>query len=397
MDDTRNKVKSSNRRILFIIDSLGVGGAEKSLLSLLSLLDKQRYQLCVWILHRGGQLEQFIPDGVEVMKQPSYSIKDKLLNSISHYIYAIVYRFQSLVGIKRHLAETLWRSSGWAMKVPKEEFDVAVAYQQGIPTYLLVMKIKSKCKIGWVNTNMIEAGYDMQFNKRFYELLDKIIVVSPELQKKELIIYPQYSKKISVVSDILSPTIIHRMAFEYKPPFHENPDSTVIVTVGRLVPPKQLALAIEAAHLLKEDGLSFRWYIIGEGSERLKLQNLIQQYKLEDEVILTGMLTNPYPYMANCDIYVQTSAFEGYGLTIAEAKILGKPIVSTNFDVVHDQLEHEVNGLITDMNAVSVAECVFRMATDNVLRQRIVDNVLKEENTTAITEINKVEALFDED
>ena len=396
MDDTINKVKPSSRRILFIIDSLGVGGAEKSLLSLLSLLDKQRYQLCIWILHRGGQLEQFIPDGVEVMKQPSYSIIDKVFNSISHYLYAIVYRFQSLVGIKRHLSETLWRCSGWAMKVPKGEFDVVVAYQQGIPTYLL-HKVNARKRIAWDNVNMKNAGYDMHFNEYFYVEIDKIVTVSQELLTLMLNAYPSLKDKLVCVYDILSPLLIHQQAMKDVDVIRDKKGITILATVGRLVPQKQMALAVEAAYRLRLKGLFFRWYIIGEGSERLKLQNLIQQYKLEDEVILTGMLTNPYPYMANCDIYVQTSAFEGYGLTIAEAKILGKPIVSTNFDVVHDQLEHEVNGLIADMNAESVAECIFRLATDNVLRQRIVDNVLKEENTTAITEINKVEALFDED
>ena len=98
-----------------------------------------------------------------------------------------------------------------------------------------------------------------------------------------------------------------------------------------------------------------------------------------------------------CDIYVQTSSFEGFGLTIAEAKILGKPVVSTNFDVVHDQLRHEHNGLIADMTAASLADNIIRLINDNALRQRIIDNVKAETNTTAKTEIKKVEKLLDED
>ena len=114
-------------------------------------------------------------------------------------------------------------------------------------------------------------------------------------------------------------------------------------------------------------------------------------------MILLGMRTNPYPYMAHCDIYVQTSSFEGFGMTIAEAKILGKPVVSTNFDVVHDQLVHEQNGLIAEMTPESVADSVIRLLTDNSLRGRIVDNVKKEENITYITEVKKVEKILDED
>ena len=100
--------------------------------------------------------------------------------------------------------------------------------------------------------------------------------------------------------------------------------------------------------------------------------------------------------MAACDIYVQTSRFEGFGLTIAEAKILGKPVVSTNFDVVHDQITHEKNGLISEMNAESLSEQIIRMIKDETLRKSIIKNVQAEENTTYITEVKKVERLLDE-
>ena len=109
------------------------------------------------------------------------------------------------------------------------------------------------------------------------------------------------------------------------------------------------------------------------------------------------MKTNPYPYMACCDVYVQTSLFEGFGLTIAEAKILGRPVVSTNFDVVHDQITHGENGLIADMTPESVAENIIRLFEDDDLRNHIIANVKKEENTTYISEVEKVEKLLDAD
>lgn len=384
--------------VLLIIDSLGIGGAEKSLLSLLSLLDSSKYQLCLWIRHRGGQLESFIPDHVEILPELSYTWIDKLLMKIGQTIYSIVYRLQRLTGIKRHLAETFWKCTGWAMKVPDGEYDVAVAYQQGIPTYLLTEKVKARRKIAWDNTNMVSAGYNMHFNEQFYAKLNYIVTVSHELQTLMQSYYPQFKEKIGSIYDILPPSLIRMQAYAYYPSLDKTTeDETILVTVGRLVPLKQYDLAIETAHLLHEKSFPFRWYIIGEGSERLHMERLIKEYRLERFVILTGMMTNPYPYMAQCDIYVQTSAFEGYGLTIAEAKILGKPVVSTNFDVVHDQLLHEHNGLIADMTAESVADNIIRLICDDTLRKKIIENVKAETNTTAETEIKKVERLLDED
>ena len=146
---------------------------------------------------------------------------------------------------------------------------------------------------------------------------------------------------------------------------------------------------------MKERGVEFVWFFIGDGEERLNIENLIKIYNLQKYVILLGERTNPYPYMAQCDVYVQTSSFEGYGLTIAEAKILGKPVVSTNFDVVHDQIKHEHDGLIAEMTPESVADNILRLINEKDLRNRIIASVNKEKNTTYMTEVEKVEKLFD--
>jgi glycosyltransferase involved in cell wall biosynthesis len=174
-------------------------------------------------------------------------------------------------------------------------------------------------------------------------------------------------------------------------------NTITIVTTGRLALPKNHILAVKAAKILRDKGVDFKWLFIGEGSERPKIENLIKEYALSDQVILFGMRSNPYPFMARCDVYVQTSSFEGFGLTIAEAKILGKPVVSTNFDVVHDQLKHGENGLIAEMTPESVAENIIHLLEDDNLRNQIVANVKREKNTTFISEVEKVEKLLDAD
>ena len=117
---------------------------------------------------------------------------------------------------------------------------------------------------------------------------------------------------------------------------------------------------------------------------------------LKNEVKLLGMKTNPYPYMAQADIYAQTSRYEGFGMTIAEARILGIPVVSTNFDVVYNQITHKKNGLIAEMNGVKIGEQILRLIQDNELREHIKSTLLKEENLTSQTEVRKVEKMIDE-
>ena len=383
------------RQVLFVIDSLYIGGAEKSLVSLLYQLNPQKYEIHLWIMCRGGELEALLPKEVVVISSPFYSIIEKILYRFSLLSFSAAYRLLKHTGIKKHSAEILWKCTGWATKVPTIHYDVAIAYQQGLPTYIVTKKIHAKNRIVWDNTNLPAAGYDMSYNGRFYAKANHIVTVSRDLHTLMTTSYPQYREKIHCVYDILSPSFIQQQAL-FENPITET-EGIIIVTVGRLEHYKHHALAVKTARILRDKAISFQWYFVGEGSERPHLESLIAEYGLQKHVILVGKQLNPYPYIYRCDVYVQTSSFEGFGLTIAEAKILGKPVVSTNFDVVHDQLRHEENGLIAEMTPESIANNIIRLIEDEPLRQRIINNVKAEKNTTAETEITKVEKLLDED
>ena len=206
---------------------------------------------------------------------------------------------------------------------------------------------------------------------------------------------PEFSNKYQVVYDVLNPNVIHELSMEPVQNLRTSKDEWIIVTTGRLVPPKGYDIAVNAASLLKRSGLNFKWYIIGDGPERINIEKWKQEMGVDSEVILLGEQKNPYAFMSQSDIYVQPSKFEGFGMTIGEAKILGKPIVSTNFDVVYNQLTHEVNGLVSNMNGESIAENILRIIQDSSLREFIIENIKTEKNETSISELAKVEKLID--
>ena len=121
---------------------------------------------------------------------------------------------------------------------------------------------------------------------------------------------------------------------------------------------------------------------------------MISRLDLTDRVILTGSKTNPYCFMKAADIYVQTSRNEGYCLTIAEARILGRPVVSTNFPMVYDQIRDGWNGLIADMTPEDVADKIMMLIRNDELRKAIEENLSRESNTTSITEPLKLQHLI---
>ena len=373
------------KKVLFIIESLTCGGAEKSLISLLPLLDYSKVQVDLMLMERGGVFEQYVPKDVNVVDFP-------LLSGSCPLLYQMWFSILLRIMKKRHGAEVRWIAMNGAYEVFEKEYDVAVAYQQGFPTYYVAEKVQAKRKYAWVNVDLKSAGYNEAFNRKFYDLYDKVVPVSDvlcEMMKKT-----NYTDvdKLCTVYDILNVDLIRRMSLEKVEIISHH--TTIIVTTGRLAPQKNYPLAVETAALLKKKGLSFVWYFVGEGSERGRLEDLIRSNALEEQVKLVGMTPNPYPYMARADVYVQTSSFEGFGLTLNEARILHRPVVSTNFPVVYNQIKDGENGLISEMNPEIVTEKIMMILNDEKLRNRLIEGTEKEVNLTAETEPMKVMELL---
>jgi glycosyltransferase involved in cell wall biosynthesis len=385
----------TKKKVLFIIDSLVCGGAEKSLISLLSLLTRERYELYLWLRNPVGAFMSWVPEDVIMVEQPSYTFAGQIKRKMANCIYSLAWRWNQLTGKREHKAETLYKCTGWAMKVPEGSWDVVIAYQQGIPTYLVADKFDGCKKLAWMNVNIVNAGYSPAFNVPFYGKMNGIVPVSDVLHRLLRNVFPAYTDRFHVIYDILNPDTIKKLASENVRQIKTDDGKWVLVTVGRLAVQKNYLLAVEAAAELKKRGVDFIWYFIGEGSERIRIEKRVEELEVQEQVKLLGEQMNPYAFMRQADIYVQTSSFEGFGLTIAEAKILGKPVVSTNFDVVRNQLTHEKNGLIAEMSGKSIADYIYRLMMDETLRNRMVNEIKQEKNTTYLTEVRKVEQLID--
>lgn len=383
------------KKVLFVIESLGCGGAEKSLVSLLSLLDRQKYDLSIWMIHPKGAFRCLLPDGVTVIEPPRYNVFESMFFRLSAVMYSFLRHLNHLIGKSEYWGETYYKSRGWAIKTPKGKWDVVFAYHQGVVTYLVADRFHDCKKVGWVNADIFKTGYNIRYNAKFYRKYDCICPVSDTLHGLLDEHMPEFSGKYLTVWDIINPRVTRDLSKQPVLNLRSSSDESVFVTTGRLHVLKGYDIAIEAARYLKNKGLKFKWYFLGEGPERNSIENSVHSLDLLSEVILLGLQTNPYPYMAQADVYVQTSRHEGFCMTIAEAKILGLPIVSANFDVVYDQIEHEKNGLIAEMDGKKIGEQILRLVQDNQLRERIKSTVQKEENTTCQTEVKKVEALID--
>ena len=110
--------------------------------------------------------------------------------------------------------------------------------------------------------------------------------------------------------------------------------------------------------------------------------------------MLLGTRANPYPYIKCSDIYVQTSKLEGYGLDMAEARMLNTTVVTTLFDAVYAQMGEGENGLVVDMTSEAVADGIERLIKDKELYEHIVE-YQKQEKKGNYEEIDKFYTLIE--
>lgn len=370
------------KTVLFIIDSLTCGGAEKSLISLLPLLDYSKIEVDLMIVHRGGVFEDYVPEQVHIVDFPN---PKGLWTEICLVGFRIIRRLFP----NRHGAELRWQVMSSTYRELDKTYDVTIAYQQGFPTYYLSEKVKAAKKYAWVNVDLEKAGYRTAFNRPFYDKMDRVVPVSDRLC--EMLKESDYvnGSKLYTVFDILNVDLIKKMSHETIQTKTTSKD-LIIVTVGRMVAQKGYDLAVASAKILKANGISFKWYFVGDGGMRSAIEQMISESEQEEYIVLVGMTPNPYPYMAMADIYVQTSKFEGFGLTLNEARILNKPVISTNFPVVYNQIRDGENGLICEMTPESIAAKIMLLASNVQLREKLIDATRTEVNTTSITEPQKV-------
>lgn len=394
----------SKTKVFFMINSMGVGGAEKSLSSLLSLFDYERYDVYLQMINRGGVFEKLLPEEVHILPGLPYydycskPLAKQMLGGNPRYIKArfkVSYKLRKNArsGNPLHATQAFWAGARDVFDVLPDAYDVAIAWGQGTPTHFVAEKVRAKKKIAWVNADYEAVGHNKEFDMELYGKFDCIVGVSDNLTKKLKEVFPEYAERITTVYDINSSSLIQKMAQEKAD--LSGVHGVKIATAGRLVQLKGYDIAVEAAQLLKEKGIEFTWLVCGDGPERQHIEFLIARYGLKESFILLGAKANPYPYMNAADIYVQTSRFEGYCLTLTEARILNRPCVTTRFDVVYDQMKDGENGLVVDMNPEAVAKGIIRLIHDQALYAHI-QSYLQTEKKGNEEEVERVYTLIDE-
>lgn len=392
------------KKLLFVIESLGIGGAEKSLVTLLNLLDYTKYEVDLQLFSYGGELEKMLPKQVNLLQPLPYyeSLKESLRTYSFHnplkytkarLAYSTEIRKNELTNPEK--AVVFWKTSHNCFEQNEKEYDVAIAYAQGTPTFYVADCVKAEKKYAWVNVTYKPDGVYREYILEKYHCFNKIVCVSDTTQSLFEEWFPELKGFTTVIRDIMDVDIISQMA-EWKSDAEQDMagGSIKLLTVGRLVKQKGYDIALDACEILKNRGLSFRWYILGKGYLEEEIRKVINEKQLNNHMVLLGTHSNPYPYFRQADIYVQTSRFEGFGIAIAEARILNVPVVTTEFDAVYTQMVNGENGLVVSVNAEAIADGVERLVTEKALYDHIKEYQSQEKKGNT-EELNKFYQLIE--
>lgn len=388
------------KRILIVINSFVIGGAEKSLVSLLGLIDYNKYDINVQVINNVGEFKQFVNNNANFLPAPEFveycklPLSKQVLN-FKYFKYRILLskalRDNKKNSLKKHESEVYWQACQNVFEELNDEYDLAIGWGQGVPVKFVADKVMAEKKAVWINADYEAVGHKREDDLDNFGKVDYIVSVSDKQNENMLRLFPEYKEKCRVIYDINNAVLIEKMADEST--VLDEYNGLKIVTVARLNSQKGYDMAVDAAKILKDKGIKFKWYAVGEGPLRPQLEKQIDNLKLQDDFILLGAKANPYPYMKACDVYVQTSRFEGFCLTLTEARILNKPCVTTEFECVYNQMIQEKNGLVVEMNAQSIADGILKMINDDTLRNSIVKYVRNEKKGN-VEEIEKIYQLL---
>lgn len=374
MGETTLRSKAmSKKNVLFVAHHLTIGGVQKSLVSALNYIDYESNNVTLYIRKNRIDLLPYINDNVKVIAN----------NDRHHYYrypYAVLLQLaQKMKGLfkkdttsietklKKYIHD---KRKAYEKKhyFESKKYDVAVAYCEGYPSEFVMDCVTSDRKIMFFQSS-VDSNHTI--HQRIMPQFDAIIVEHPDIKKALTRWYQGISSLVQVLENYTDYSFIKKLSQE-KAVSNGN-DVFVLCTCSRFSPEKGLDLAVEAAKILKDRGINFIWYLVGDGLEKEKIDKFVEANQLQKYIIMPGMQKNPYPYMSACDIYVQPSREEALSISMLESQVLCAPMVSTKTAGGLAMIQEGVNGLLADINAEALANTIENLIQNDDLRNSIKD------------------------
>ena len=321
------------KKILFLIHDLSLGGAEKVLVNLVNNFDYSKFDVTVIALFGGGVNEKFLSPQVR-------------------YKYIFKKPFPANSHIMKLFSPKLLHKL-----FIKEKYDFEVSYLEG-PSARIISGCNDKntklvCWIHGVQNTAQKAAFafrNYKESKKCYQKFNKIICVSESVKNDFVNIFPQHNN-VEVLYNTNETEKIVKLKDEAIDNKNFKIDGIKLCSVGRVIPIKCFDKLAKIHKKLRDNGYDIYTYILGKGSETEKIKAFCVENNIDDSFVFLGYDTNPYKYLAQCDMFVCSSEVEGFSTAATEALIVGTPVVTNLVAGMKEMLgENNEYGVIAENN-----------------------------------------------
>lgn len=391
------------KKILIISHAMEIGGAERALLGLLNSFDYQNYSVDLFLCRHEGELLSLIPQEINVlsMNRAKYlAVPIKVL--IKNLQFSMTYGRLKAKILSKHFIKKLNLHSENQVELtyshkytykyieninPDINYDLAISFLT--PHYICSNKVNAKKYLAWIHTDYSTIDIDVKTELKMWSKYDYIASISDECTKSFLSRFPTLKKKVIRIDNIITSKSIYRQANSFNVEQEMVSGQIKLLSVGRFSYQKNFDSIPEICKYIIDEGLIVKWYLIGYGGDEALIRQKIKEFHMEDYVIILGKKDNPYPYIKNCDIYIQPSRYEGKAVTVREAQILNKPVIITDFPTAKSQLVNGVDGLIVSMENNECAKGIINLIKNKNLQNILISNT-KKINYSNEDEIKKI-------
>lgn len=335
-------------KVLFLIHDLGQGGAEKVLVNLVNHMDQSKFDITVIALFGGGVNERFLA---------------------SHIKYKTVFP-KSIPG-NSHLMKLFTPKQLHKLFI-KEKYDVEISYLEG-PSARIISGCDDKFvkKLCWIHSTiqneeeLARSFRSVAEAKRCYEKMDMIVSVSQDVQTSFIKSSSYEGKAIVLYNTLESEKIIEMSKEEVKGFDHHL---LHLVAVGSLKQVKGFDRLLKIVKRIKEVESKIHLHLLGIGPLENDLKKYVKENHLDETVTFHGYQTNPYKYVAKCDLFVCASYAEGFSTAATEALIVGTPVCTVEVSGMKEMLgENNEYGLVVDNDDEALYQGIKRLITDKEL------------------------------
>lgn len=359
-------------KIKFYVESFLVGGIEKVLLQYLKNIDSENNDITLIIGYKQDELERLksdIPSNVKV----EYVLADDMYCTLKK---------KKAIGKLSKIEKLKMEGTSWLRKIKirkrlKELIspeDVIVDFDMTLSPFMKEFKNK-KVTFCHFSLKNYHRGIERRLKKLGNRLndYDKVIVISDEMKKEAIEMFPFLEKKLVRIYNSFNFDEIYKLANEN---IDKDLEGEYILAIGRLEETQKDFTTLIKAYSKICDEVEENLYIIGDGRHREQLESLTKDLKIENRVKFLGFRTNPYPYLKRANLFVHSSKFEGFGLVILEAMILGKMVIATDCPTGPSELlNNGKNGILVEIgNIDEMADNMKKVLLDKEVQKEYLKN-----------------------